>query len=210
MQALSNNQVQVCYADVETTDLPAGKYIKADLTKREDIENFCRQCEQEMEAPDILVLNAGRGIRQTLAEGDPEQWEYILQLNVMSSLRLIRHFLPAMKKKEHTDVVLISSVSSFHPYPTGAVYSATKAAVENIAEVLRLENLPQVRVTTLAPGVVDTQFFKNNIDGVDDVDSLGMGAVHPEEVADAIIYTLTRRKDISINYMVIRPTKQEM
>lgn len=211
VSAFHQNQVELCYADITAAnEQETGQFVQADLTKPHEVESFCNECTKRIGTPDILVLNAGRGIRQTLEEGDPAQWEYIIQLNVLSALRLIRHFLPAMKKKEHADVVLISSVSSFHPYPTGAIYSATKAAVENIAEVLRLENLPQIRVTTLAPGVVDTNFFRNNIDGTDDVESLNMGAVQPEEVADAIIYCLTRRRDISINYMVIRPTQQEM
>lgn len=210
-EALRNAGSSVVYADKNppnSTDQEG--FLPVDLTNPIEIAAFYKKCMENVGAPDVLVLNAGQGIQQRLDEGDADQWEYIMKLNMMSPLRLLNLFLPEMKKKDFADVVIISSVSAFHPYQTGAVYSATKTALNNISEVLRLENMPQIRVTTIAPGVVNTNFFENNIDGESDVESLGMGYVEPSEIADAVIYAITRRKEIAVNYMVIRPTKQEM
>lgn len=211
VEKLKTSGADVVFSDVEEPSFSSdAHFIKADLTDNSQVDSFHKQAEEKIGSPDILVLNAGRGIEQALDAGNADQWQQIIQLNVMSTLRNINNFLPGMKKKGFADVVIISSVSSFKPYRGGAVYSATKAALDKIAEVLRIENMPEIRVTTLAPGVVNTQFFQNNIDGTNNVESLGMGAVEPEEIADAVLYAITRRQGISINYMVIRPTAQEM
>ena len=211
VQAIRAEGGTAIYADrVPPANSDVAGFHQCDLTKPDEVSYFHEECKQSFGVPDILVLNAGRGISQRLDEGDIAQWEYIFQLNVFSALRLLHLFLPEMKKNGFADVVFISSVSSFHPYQTGAVYSATKAALDNISEVLRLENMPGIRVTTIAPGVVRSDFFRNNIDGTSDVDSLEMGFIEPEEIADAVIYAITRRKDIALNHIVIRPTQQEM
>src|SRR5690554_5193518 len=134
VESLRNEGCEVCFADVAPPNYSEiNGFIHADLTDPVETEAFCQKCSERMGAPDILVLNAGRGIAQRIDEGNTDQWNYIFQLNVMSALRLLNHFLPEMKKKEFADVVIISSVSAFHPYPTGAVYSATKAALDNIS-----------------------------------------------------------------------------
>lgn len=211
VQAIRAEGATAIYADhVPPANSEDAGFHPCDLTKPSEVTEFYENCKRSFGVPDILVLNAGRGISQRLDNGDTSQWEYIFQLNVLSALRLLHLFLPEMKKNGFADVVFISSVSSFHPYRTGSVYSATKAALDTISEVLRLENMPGIRVTTIAPGVVRSDFFRNNIDGTSDVDSLGMGAVEPEEIADMVIYAITRRKEIALNYIVIRPTQQEM
>ena len=201
---------KVLFADKvmpEYTVEPA-EFYKTDLTSKTDLQTFVHEVLSKG-VPDILIFNAGQSIHQKLEEGEPEQWSEIVELNMMSVLRMIRSLVPEMRKKGG-DVVFVSSVSAHHPYEYGAVYSATKAALENIAETLRLEAQPDIRVTMIAPGVVNTSLFNNNIGGTQSVESIGWGAVEPEEVADAVLYAVTRRKEIALNYMSIRPVAQPM
>ena len=105
--------------------------------------------------PGTLTLNAGKGIHETLTEGDPDKWKSVLDLNVMGVLRYIRSFVPEMISQKQGKVIFMSSVAASKPYTYGAVYSASKAAVEMIAETLRLETLPHVAVTTINAGITD-------------------------------------------------------
>src|SRR5690625_1660004 len=110
-----------------------------------------------------------------------------------------------MTEQGQADVVFISSVSSTHTYPYGGIYAATKAAVDTLAETLRLESQPDVRTTVIRPGVVDTSFFESMIHGDQTPESIAWGAVQPEQIADAVYYAVTRDPGIAINEIVIRP-----
>jgi NADP-dependent 3-hydroxy acid dehydrogenase YdfG len=158
--------------------------------------------------PDILVCNAGQGIQEKLAEGDPEKWQFILNLNIMGALRLVRAFVPAMLSAGSGDVVFISSVAAGQAFAYGGVYAASKAALETLAETLRIETLPHIRVTTIAPGVTHTSFFHNTVSGHQSVESIGYGALAAEEVADAVVYALSRPPGVGVNHLTIRPRAQ--
>lgn len=108
------------------------------------------------------------------------------------------------------DVVFISSVAAAHAYPGGGIYSASKAAVDQLAETLRLEVQPEIRVTVIHPGVVDTPFFENMIHGEQSVESIGWGALAADDVAESVLYAITRPRGVALNNIVIRPAGQPM
>ena len=178
---------------------------QCNVTKGEDVDALYRWMEQNTGEPEIIVLNAGKGVHEQLAEGDPEKWQDVLDLNIMGVLRCIRAFVPPMLKRGRGDVVIISSVSADKPYTYGGVYSATKAAVEMIAETLRLETQPHIRVTVVRAGVTDTNFFDSREGSAKD---LGMGSLAAHDIAEDIWYALTKRKDTVINIITTRPTGQ--
>ncbi len=197
-------------ADVnEPQDLP-GHFYSADLTDSSQIESFIDEVKERIGNPSLLVCNAGKGVHEKLTEGNPDTWEEVFQVNVFSTMRLIRAFVPEMDKEEKNDVVLISSVSANHAHPYGGVYSATKAAIDQLGETLRLEVQPDVRVTVIHPGVVDTNFFNNMIHGSQTPESIGWGALQPEQVADAVLYAVSRPKGMALNDVVLRPAAQPM
>jgi NADP-dependent 3-hydroxy acid dehydrogenase YdfG len=159
--------------------------------------------------PDVLVLNAGKGIHEQLAEGDPEKWLDVFQLNVMGVLRCIRAFIPPMKEKKKGHVVFISSVAAAKAYTYGGVYSASKAAVEMIAETLRLETLPHIKVTVVAAGVTDTGFFENQVSGHSSVEDIGMGSLSADDIAEDVVHAINKKRGADINKIIIRPTGQD-
>ncbi len=212
VETLGQQGHQAVFADLAPdSTLPGGMQgIQADLATTGGAEQFYRRARQIIGVPDVLVCNAGRGVHSLLAEGDPDDWEYIYRLNVFGTLRIIRAFLPEMLERGQGDIIIISSVSAQHPYPGGAVYASSKAALEVIAETLRLEVQPRLRVATIVPGVVDTNFFKANIGGEQTPESIGWGALSPQEVAKAVDYLLQRPAGTAINRLVIRPVAQPM
>lgn len=211
VKKFAEEKIVTAFADINPPEtIPPGTYyFDTDLTEGEDVQVLYEKVLESMGIPDILICNAGRGIHETLSEGDPERWLKIFELNVFGALRTIRAFLPDMKNGL-SDIIFISSVSAKHPYEGGAIYSATKAALEAIAETLRIEVQPDIRVTTISPGVVNTNFFKNIIHGSQTVENIGWGAIEPAEIADTIFYAITRPKDIALNNIVIRPAAQPM
>lgn len=163
--------------------------------------------QSQLGAPDILVSCAGVGLHERLAEGDPAKWARVLEVNVLGALRLIRAFVPGMLERGG-DVVIVSSVAATTAYPWGGPYAASKAALEMVAETLRLEVMPQVRVTTLAPGVVDTAFFAHMLGGNQSVEEIGFGALFPEQVAELIAYAVSRPSNMVLNHLTVRPRGQ--
>lgn len=204
--------ITTAFADiVEPNEESEGSlFFETDLALSQHIQKLIKNVNENVGTPDIIVCNAGRGIHEFLKDGNPDVWEEIFRLNVFGSLRIINGFLKDMLDKGEGDIVLISSVSSQHPYQGGAIYSATKAAIDTIAETLRLESQPNVRVTTVSPGVVDTNFFNNIINGSQTPETIGWGALKPDDIADAIFYAISQPHNVAINNIVIRPVAQPM
>lgn len=210
-QRLAQAGCRVVIADIKKPLIEEGnlQFRETDITSATAIDALYDWMNKQHAVPDILICNAGRGISEQLAEGDPEKWHSIFQLNVMGHLRVIRSYLPQMLQKKNTpDILFISSVAARKPYPWGGIYSASKAALQAIAETLRLEVQPKIRVSSVLPGVVDTPFFKNSLGNQQSVEDLGWGALLPEQIADAVHYIVTRPEGVAINELSIRPAAQ--
>jgi NADP-dependent 3-hydroxy acid dehydrogenase YdfG len=208
---LANRGIRTVIADIQAPAPEHSNFLfhQTDVCAAASIADLYGYVQQENLFPDLIVCNAGRGIQERLAEGDPEKWLSIFNLNVMGHLRTIRSFLPRMLEKEHvTDIVFISSVAARKPHPWGGIYAASKAALQSLAETLRLEVQPKVRVSTILPGIVDTNFFDNMIGGSQSAEDIGWGSLSPRDIADAVEYIMSRPAGVAVNELVIRPTAQ--
>jgi NADP-dependent 3-hydroxy acid dehydrogenase YdfG len=180
-------------------------YRRCDVADGTAVNAFFEWVNTKHKTPDYLMLNAGKGIHEKLSEGDPEKWLDVLNLNVMGVLRCIRAFLPAMQFKKNGHIVFISSVSAAKPYPYGAVYAGSKAAVEAIAETLRLETQPEISVTVVAPGTTKTGFFK----GRQDEEAILQDSLLADDIAEDVWYAVNKRTGTSINKIITRPAGQD-
>ncbi len=210
VQKLYEAGSEIANADIKAPEKSVGNFFPVNLTRPKEIENFVKEVMDTMGAPEILVCNAGRGVHEKLTEGDPQTWEDIFRLNVFSAFRLIRAFVPQMMKLPAADVVFISSISADHAHPYGGIYTATKAAIEQIAETLRLEVQPDIRITVIRPGVVNTAFFKNMINGNQTPEEIGWGSIDPDQVADSVLFAVSQPKEIMLNKIDMRPAAQTM
>ncbi|ALI98287.1 SDR family oxidoreductase [Rufibacter tibetensis] len=200
---------KVIIADVTTPQEESeAEYFPCNVTNPEDIAALFAHISQNYGKPDILVCCAGQGIQEKLTEGDPAKWQQVLDLNIMGTLRLIRAFTPGMLEQGSGDVVIISSVAAGQAFAYGGVYAASKSALNVIAETLRLETLPTIRVITIAPGVTDTNFFENTISGYNTVESIGYGALSAADVAETVLFALQQPRHVSLNHLTVRPTPQ--
>ncbi|HEY4649883.1 MAG TPA: SDR family oxidoreductase [Pontibacter sp.] len=183
-------------------------HFKSDVAAAPAMATLFSEVQEQIGPPDILVCSAGRGIHEKLTEGDPDKWQQVIEVNLLGALRMIRAFVPGMLQQGYGDVVLVSSVAAGQAYSFGGVYAATKSALEVVAETLRLEVLPAVRVTVVAPGVTDTAFFENAVSGSQTVERIGYGAIAPEVIADAVLYALQQPAAVAVNNITVRPVAQ--
>ena len=207
---LAGGGARVVVADLHPIAEPADGVTSmcVDVNDPQAIEALREDVESRWGPLDVLVSNAGRGVHERLADGDPAKWAEVLETNVMGAVRMVRAFVPGMLEAGGGDIVFVSSVAARRAYEWGGIYSASKAALERVAETLRLEVQPAVRVATVAPGVVDTRFFDHSVGCAPGPDEIGWGALAAGEVADAVVYALTRAEGVAVNRVVVRPTAQ--
>jgi NADP-dependent 3-hydroxy acid dehydrogenase YdfG len=211
-ELLLRNGAFVANADIHEPSLAhtPDRYFfrRTDIGSGEEVQQFYDYVTSRIGPPSMLICNAGKGIHERLAEGDPDKWFRVINTNLMGNLRVLRSFLPDLLSTGKAEIVFISSVAARHAYEYGGIYSATKAAIDMVAETLRIELKDSARVTVVAPGVVDTGFFKNMESGGPTVESIGFGALSAREVAEAVQYALTRSRECLISNITLRPIRQ--
>jgi len=162
-----------------------------------------------------LVNNAGGALgTDSVADADIERWQRMYDTNVLGTLRITQALLPALRASGRGDVVVLTSTAGHDTYPGGAGYVAAKHAERIIASTLRLELVGEpVRVIEIAPGMVRTEEFSLNryAGDAEAADRVYAGVAEPllaEDVADAIVWTLTRPHHVNIDSLIIRPRAQ--
>jgi 3-hydroxy acid dehydrogenase / malonic semialdehyde reductase len=163
---------------------------------------------------DILVNNAGLALtRDPFVESTEAVERTVLETNVNGLIRMTRLCLPHLLHGGH--IVNLGSIAAIWPYEKGVVYCLSKAAVHAFSRGLREDLLGQpVRVTTIAPGLVETDFSKVRFGGDEEKAraiyanvALG-GPLHAEDVADCILFAVTRAPNVNIDEIVLMATAQ--
>jgi NADP-dependent 3-hydroxy acid dehydrogenase YdfG len=170
--------------------------VKCDVTRRNDVFQLLNQAIEHLGHVDAWVNNAGRGIFKTFDQVTDEDLDLMIRDNVKSALYGMQTVLPHFKQRGEGVIVNVSSGLARMPYAAfRSVYSASKAAVNSLTETLRLElaaKFPKIRLITIMPGPVATDFGNSALGGGPDSRSLP-GAQSPEEVAQVIAAALSHR-----------------
>lgn len=162
---------------------------------------------------DLLVNNAGLSLGlDPIATARDEDWETMFRTNVMGVLRLTRALLPDLVASGDGHVVDLGSIAGFETYPGGAGYTASKHALRAVTRTLRLELLGQpVRVTEISPGLVETEFSLVRFGGDREraaATYAGMEPLLAADVADCVVWAVTRPSHVNIDEIVVRPRDQ--
>jgi 3-hydroxy acid dehydrogenase / malonic semialdehyde reductase len=167
----------------------------------------------EWKAVDVLVNNAGlsRGLDK-LHEGKIDDWEEMIDTNVKGLLYVSRAVIPGMIARGRGHIINIGSIAGHELYPGGNVYCATKFAVNALSRGLRLDlNGTPLRVTTVDPGMVETEFSLVRFHGDEGRAGKvyqGFRALTPDDVADAVVFCASRPDHVNISEVIIMPTAQ--
>ncbi len=136
--------------------------VRADISKREEVEELCQQALKEFGQVDILINNAGVALYAALEETDLSDWEWIMGINLWGPIYTVHYLLPRMIERKTGYIVNISSWAGLLGQPGNGAYSATKFGVVGLSEVLRIElERHGIGVTVVCPGVVRTNIFKS-------------------------------------------------
>jgi NADP-dependent 3-hydroxy acid dehydrogenase YdfG len=187
--------------------------FKLDVRDREAVQHAWGELPEGWRAVDVLVNNAGlsRGLAK-LYQDEIENWEEMIDTNVKGLLYVTRVVVPGMVERNRGHVINMGSIAGHTAYPNGAVYCATKAAERFISDGLRIDvNGTAVRVTSVDPGMVETDFSKIRFRGDEERAAKTYQNVDPlqaEDVADAIVWAATRPPHVSIQTVVLTPTAQ--
>ena len=160
---------------------------------------------------EILVNNAGLGLSGSVAEGDPEDWRKMFDVNVLGVLYVTRAAVRQMLRQGAGDVVFVSSLAGRRvPRADGTVYAATKHAVNAVAEGLRMDvHEKGIRVINVEPGLVRTEFPESSYPSADEYYAeKEYSPLEAEDVAAAVVYALDQPPRVSVNEILVRPTEQ--
>ena len=162
----------------------------------------------------VLVNNAGgaKG-RETVEEAQEEAWRWMIDVNYLGTVRVTQAFLPALERSGDGHLVIVGSVAGFETYAAGAGYTAAKHAERALAKTLRLELLgTPIRVTEINPGLVaGTEFSLVRFGGDEERARAvyeGLDPLTPEDVADCVVWAVTRPAHVNVDEIVVRPRDQ--
>lgn len=206
-------RLETLAADLEARHGAAVRFAAVDVRDRAAVSREAEALAEAGWVPDVLVNNAGLAVGLgPLHEGDPDDWERMVDTNVKGLLYVTRAFLPRMVERGRGHVVNIGSIAGHQVYPGGNVYAATKHAVRALTHALALDLAgTPIRVSSIDPGLVETEFsivrFKGDRERAARVYQ-GLQPLTGDDVADAVLYVVDAPPHVNVLEMVLLPTAQ--
>jgi NADP-dependent 3-hydroxy acid dehydrogenase YdfG len=204
-------------ADIESAGGTA-LVVPADVTDAQQVATAVQRTVAELGRLDILVNNAGLIRMGAAAEAPLKDWDDLVAVNVQGVLYVTRAALPHLidaatdSPRGVADLVTISSTAGWVARPGNAVYSLTKFGVNAFSEGVRQEVLgKRVRVGVVGPGTVDTEIFTHMAAQSREAfekQTAGMVKLRPEDIADAVLFMVTRDRRVAVNHMLVRAAEQ--
>lgn len=206
LQELSKH-LESLYNDIEIFT------AQLDVSNIHNIDHFFETLPLKFKEIDVLVNNAGKALGQEKV-GDIESIdiETVFNTNVLGLMSMTQHVIKGMKERNRGDIVQVGSIAGRDTYPGGSIYCSSKAAVRAFTDATRKELIStKVRVIEIVPGNTKTEFalvrFKGDQEKADKVYE-GMDTLLPEDIADLIVFSCSRKENTVIAEAVIMATNQ--
>lgn len=184
-----------------------------DIRDPEAVKSACEKLTGKWENVEVLVNNAGLAAGLShIHEGSVDDWEQMIDTNIKGLLYITRFISPGMVKRGKGHIINIGSIAGKEAYEKGNVYNASKFAVDGLTEGMRIDLVDYgIKVTAINPGAVETEFslvrFKWDAEKADKVYE-GFTPLYAEDIAEAILFAVTRPPHVNIDDLVIMPTAQ--
>ncbi|MCQ4104873.1 SDR family oxidoreductase [Erwinia persicina] len=187
--------------------------LVTDVTRLEDTQALAKYTTETFGSVDILINNAGLMLFSSWSDVVWEDWNKMVDVNIKGYLNAIAAVLPGMLEKKDGQILNMASVAG-HQVDAGAgVYSATKFFVHAMTESMRkdLGVNKGIRVNTISPGVINTGWADKVSDpeGRKIAQELTKIAISPQDVASAVVYALNQPQNVTVNDLIISPTRQK-
>ncbi|MFO1142779.1 MAG: SDR family oxidoreductase [Amaricoccus sp.] len=209
--ALAGRSAERLQAAAALAAAPEAMTLSVDLTQPAEVERMVAEVTGRFGRIDVLLANAGIYVPGDVADGDPDAWEAMIAVNVSSVFRAVRAVLPGMIARRDGHIIVTSSISGHAALHWEPIYSATKHAIQSFVHGLRRQVAPHgLRVGEVSPGVV-----LNELWGLTDPEKVAeKAAAHEgilsEDVAEAVVFMLTRPARVTVRDIVILPQNQDI
>lgn len=186
-----------------------GDAVELDVTDPQSVARFAGR----LSRCDVLVNNAGGALGlNSIGDADEEQWRWMYEANVLGTMRMTKALLPGLIESGDGHVVAVTSIAGFESYRGGAGYIAAKHGQRSMLRNLRLELLGEpVRVTEVAPGMVETEFSLVRFGGDEEAAKRvyrGMTPLTAENIAECIRWAVAQPAHVNVDEIVLRPRDQ--
>jgi 3-hydroxy acid dehydrogenase / malonic semialdehyde reductase len=211
VEALRREGVRVVGGARRVDRVDADLALELDVTDSAACERFVAEAVQQLRGLDVLVNGAGLAIgRDPFWESTEDDEATVIETNVTGLIRMTRLCLPHIRDGGH--IVNLGSVAGRQAYPNAALYVTTKFAVRGFTYALREDLLGRpIRLTTVDPGLVETDFSRVRFRGDADQAAAvyqGVEAIQPEEIAECIVFALTRPPHVNVDELVVKALAQ--
>lgn len=187
--------------------------LNFDIREKAKVDEAIDNLPEAWKKIDVLINNAGLAAGLSpVQNGDVEDWEQMIDTNIKGLLYITRKVSPLMIEHGFGHIINLSSIAGKEVYENGNVYCATKHAVDALTKAMRIDLVKHnIKVTSISPGMVDTEFslvrFKGDMMKANKVYE-GLTPLFAEDIAEAILFVVTRPPHVNINDMLIMPTAQ--
>jgi ribitol 2-dehydrogenase len=190
---------------------PVALDVPTDVTVGSDVARMVAMTMERFGRVDGLFANAGIYMPGQVAEGDPDAWARLMDVNVNGVLRCVHAVLPYMMAQRSGDILITSSISGFIDIQWEPVYSASKHAIQGFVHTLRRQAAPYgIRVGAIAPGMVANELW-----GITEAPEIEKrvterSSLRSEDVAEAVVFMLSRPPHVTIRDLVVLPQNQDL
>lgn len=201
---------------MQALNLPKALALSVDVTDRAALVAAVQEGEKRFGPVDAIINNAGVMLLGEITHQDPDQWEQMLDVNVKGVLNGVHAVAAGMVERKRGNIINISSVAGRKTFPNHVAYVGTKFAVHGLSENLREElSAHNVRVTTIAPGAVETELLGHTTD--EDIKTgyeawkadMGGKVLSAEDVANAVHYAYSQPEGVCVREIVLAATRQQ-
>ena len=190
---------------------PGALDVPTDVTVGAEVVQMVSKTVEQFGRIDVLFANAGIYIPGQVAEGDPEAWGNLMDVNIDGVLRCVHAVLPHMMAQQAGDILITSSISGFVDIDWEPVYSASKHAIQGLVHTLRRQLAPSgIRVGAIAPGMVANELWGFTEAADIDKQIAKHASIRSEDVAEAVVFMLSRPAHVTIRDLVILPQNQDI
>ncbi len=185
--------------------------VVADMTVGGDVVRMAEETVARFGRVDVLFANAGVYIPGQVAEGDPDAWANLMDVNIDGVLRGVHAVLPYMLAQKSGDILVTSSISGHVDIVWEPVYSASKHAIQGFVHTLRRQVAPAgIRVGSIAPGMVANELWGYTDAAAIDAMVAKRASIRSEDVAEAVLFMLAQPPHVTIRDLVMLPQNQDI
>lgn len=185
--------------------------LQVDLMKSEQADSMLSEILKLTGRLDIFHANAGAYIGGSIAEGDPDAWDRVLNLNINAAFRCVHAILPEMIKQKSGDIIFTSSIAGVVPVVWEPIYTASKFAVQAFVHTTRRQIAQHgVRIGAVLPGPVVTALLDDWPKAKMDEALANGSLMQPSEVAESVLFMVTRSKNVTVRDLVILPNSVDL